>query len=424
MSPEEKNSTQATSGDSRPTPYPWLTPLMIVMAVVALAIGGLALHYIETRLVAVSGETLALAASDIADKLDLLLDARYGDIQITAQASAFQSGDRAAMTRHLTALMEASPVYQWMGVTDAQGRIIAATDPTSVDQDRSGSDWFRAVRDRGDIHVQDAQVSEDSGGIMAVSFTAPIRSPGGAFLGAVTTRVGLPVLEDVFAQTTNALQAQYGTGTRIEHQFLQRDGTVISDSLLREEGMLNLKLLGLPSALFTDSAQAGYVEEQHLRRHVPVVTGYAQTEQHGNYYGLHWGVLVRMDREDILVPTRTVLWKVGAAGALVFAPMLGFLLWATGRLRKEWMVAQKETAHAIAAEQELTARNRELEQTLLEVKVLRGFIPICASCKKIRNDQGYWQQIETYIQNHSEALFSHGMCQECMKKLYPEFSVE
>ena len=75
-------------------------------------------------------------------------------------------------------------------------------------------------------------------------------------------------------------------------------------------------------------------------------------------------------------------------------------------------------------ERELTEKNRELEQVLREVKVLRGFIPICASCKKIRNDQGYWQHLETYLQEHSEALFSHSICKDCMKKLYPDFADE
>jgi PAS domain S-box-containing protein len=343
------------------------------MTVVALVIGGRTLYYVEDRLVASTGESLALAASDIADKLDLLLAERYGDIQMMAQAKVFHERDVAAMTAHLHALREAYPVYAWLGVTDAQGRIIAATDPTSVGQDRSGREWFRFVRNRDAVHVRDAQPSEDSGGVMAVSFTAPIRSPGGAFLGAVTTRMGLPVLEDVFARTTNALQAQYGTRTRIEHQFLQRDGTVIADSLLREEGTLNLKQLGMPSALSTDSAQPGYAEEMHFRRQVPVVTGYAQTEQHGNYYGLHWGVLVRMDREDILAPTRMVLWKVGAAGASVFVPMLGFLLWSTGRLWHEWALAQEETAHAAKAEaeaRESDARTRLIINTAPDAIVI------------------------------------------------------
>jgi CheY-like chemotaxis protein len=70
-------------------------------------------------------------------------------------------------------------------------------------------------------------------------------------------------------------------------------------------------------------------------------------------------------------------------------------------------------------EMELSRSNEELQQALREVKVLRGLIPICASCKKIRNDGGFWQQIEEYIGEHSEAEFSHGICQPCLKKLYP-----
>lgn len=63
----------------------------------------------------------------------------------------------------------------------------------------------------------------------------------------------------------------------------------------------------------------------------------------------------------------------------------------------------------------------ELKDALYTVKTLRGFLPICASCKKIRDDAGYWNQIESYIQTHSEAQFSHSICPDCAKKLYPNF---
>lgn len=61
----------------------------------------------------------------------------------------------------------------------------------------------------------------------------------------------------------------------------------------------------------------------------------------------------------------------------------------------------------------------ELKAALKDVKILKGFIPICASCKKIRNDDGYWDQIEVYIRDHSDAEFSHGICPDCIEKLYP-----
>ncbi len=65
----------------------------------------------------------------------------------------------------------------------------------------------------------------------------------------------------------------------------------------------------------------------------------------------------------------------------------------------------------------------ELEGALAEVNTLSGLLPICASCKKIRDDQGYWNQIESYIQAHSDAEFSHGICPDCAQRLYPEISL-
>jgi hypothetical protein len=56
-----------------------------------------------------------------------------------------------------------------------------------------------------------------------------------------------------------------------------------------------------------------------------------------------------------------------------------------------------------------------------DVKTLSGLLPICSSCKKIRDDSGYWRTLERYISDHSEAQFSHGLCDECMRKLYREF---
>ncbi|MBF0529927.1 MAG: PAS domain S-box protein, partial [Deltaproteobacteria bacterium] len=72
------------------------------------------------------------------------------------------------------------------------------------------------------------------------------------------------------------------------------------------------------------------------------------------------------------------------------------------------------------AEEERERLIQELQVALNEVKTLRGFIPICASCKKIRNDEGYWEQIEEYISDRSEAQFSHGICPDCAKKYYPD----
>lgn len=67
---------------------------------------------------------------------------------------------------------------------------------------------------------------------------------------------------------------------------------------------------------------------------------------------------------------------------------------------------------------------QKLENALKEVKTLQGFLPICSSCKKIRDDKGYWQQVEEYITTHSDTQFTHSICPTCTQKLYPDLDIE
>lgn len=75
------------------------------------------------------------------------------------------------------------------------------------------------------------------------------------------------------------------------------------------------------------------------------------------------------------------------------------------------------------AEEERNRLIQKLQEALAKVKTLSGLLPICSSCKKIRDDKGYWNQIEAYIRDHSEAEFSHGICPECARKLYPDWNI-
>jgi hypothetical protein len=61
-----------------------------------------------------------------------------------------------------------------------------------------------------------------------------------------------------------------------------------------------------------------------------------------------------------------------------------------------------------------------VDQALADVKVLGGLIPICSSCKKIRDDRGFWNQLEAYLNDHSEATLTHGICPDCAQKIYPD----
>lgn len=72
---------------------------------------------------------------------------------------------------------------------------------------------------------------------------------------------------------------------------------------------------------------------------------------------------------------------------------------------------------------ELSRTMKELQEALENVKILSGMLPICSHCKKIRDDEGYWNQLEVFIDKHSEAKFSHSICPDCAHKLYPDLDI-
>ena len=78
----------------------------------------------------------------------------------------------------------------------------------------------------------------------------------------------------------------------------------------------------------------------------------------------------------------------------------------------------------IAIQDRLSEKVSELEDALKQIKTLSGIMPICAGCKKIRDDQGYWNQVETFLSAHSEAEFTHGLCPDCINRLFPSVKMD
>ena len=90
-------------------------------------------------------------------------------------------------------------------------------------------------------------------------------------------------------------------------------------------------------------------------------------------------------------------------------------------IRNLQMELQEKNAQLEMKNEQLQEKNVQLQEALDNIKTLKGFIPICASCKKIRDDEGFWEQVEVYVRDHTEAEFSHGICPDCAHELYPEF---
>jgi PAS domain S-box-containing protein len=128
--------------------------------------------------------------------------------------------------------------------------------------------------------------------------------------------------------------------------------------------------MGLLSAVLIERSESGYIEEEHQRRHVPVITGYARTQGLGDFESLHWTVLMRMDRRDVLAPIREILWKLGLAGASVMVPTLGLLLWSMRRVQKE---------HVRAMQSEVSLRESEAHTRRIVETALDAFIGMDAA---------------------------------------------
>lgn len=356
---------------AEPRRYVWLPYLIVLMTVFALGLGTFVLGYVERHMVAASGQELMLAATEVSDKLDRLLFERHADADMMARAFALRASDRQFLTGYLNWMKAAyAPTYLWLGVTNQQGIMIAATDSRLVGQDYSRSAWFQAARAERSIIADDVMVHDADRGVETVAFTAPIVDAQGTFLGVVTSRIAVPTIEEVATRTIWSLEHRSGFVGSVEFQMLTRSGRVFVDShLQQQDGQLNLLAMGLPSAVAGRSASPGFIEEEHLRRHVRVVTGYASTKGLEHFRGHGWTVLMRMDRDYVLQPIRSLLWKVGIGGTVVWVPLVALLLWSTSRLRAEYRQAQHESAWARAAEAALLQsqeRNRAIVDTAMD----------------------------------------------------------
>lgn len=92
--------------------------------------------------------------------------------------------------------------------------------------------------------------------------------------------------------------------------------------------------------------------------------------------------------------------------------------------QKELQIAVEMVLYKAKIDRERAELTLELQKALEKVKLLSGLLPICCHCKRVRDDKGYWNQIEAYIRDHSEVEFSHGLCDDCFEKYYQDIHME
>jgi hypothetical protein len=121
------------------------------------------------------------------------------------------------------------------------------------------------------------------------------------------------------------------------------------------------------------------------------------------------------------VPLTLILkYLLFSLGPILFLLALAGLWYLKRKVARKTQSLRAEIKERIEAEEEKEKLIIELQKALEDVKTLGGLLPICAACKKIRDDKGYWNQLEGYIEEHTGTAFSHGICPDCAKKLYPD----
>lgn len=331
-------------------PYETIVRSTIIMTVMGLAAACLSFYSIERHLVEAAGQTMVLAAEEGARRLDHYLEERHGDLTVLARSRIVRGGDPTAVTAHLRYLQETYTGYAALAMADQTGKIVAGTAPTLIGQRADTERWFQAAQSARALIVFDARPTAEAGGMTAVTIAAPVYAHDGSFLGVVAGWIGVPYLEDLLKETTEVLKSQRGAEARIEYMLLSVRGDLLADSIFRQEGTANLQRLGVTSALAIGESGSGFVEEEHGRAGIDVVTGYAQTRGSLHLRSLNWGVMIRVDRDSVRAPIISLLSKLGLGGLSIAVPMVLLLLWSAKRLEQ---AAQEESSRATSSEEAL-----------------------------------------------------------------------
>ena len=343
-------------------PHRLATCLVLLMMILGMLFIGWGAYTVERRLINSTGYSLVQAAGDAASKLELAIAERQRDVEAFAGSSIARGHDHHALTAYLYRLFWNYRAFQWFGVTDSRGKLIASTDPSIVGQDRSASVWFQEALKSHSVKMLDATPAREAHNRLAITFTAPIITLTGEFHGVFAAVVEMPYLVDLLDRTTRVLQdVAWLEESPIEYQILDRNGVLLADSHLRQEGHVNLYAMGLPSARSVAISRRGFVEESHLRRHLQVITAFAQVNVLQPESPLRWGILIRVDRDSVLKPIRSFLKQLIMIAMLVLVPTAALLLWLVQQVHSKWLLATQESARASHAECALSARVEALD---------------------------------------------------------------
>jgi hypothetical protein len=288
-----------------------------------------------------------------------------------------------------------------------------------VDTEDAGDKWYIRAKDMVLAYETNVDFDSANDGTMTIFVNYKVFDYDGKFLGI--TGIGLTV--DSVKKSIHRYQTKYQRNI----YFTDLTGNIIlhcQDSLDTTGNIRDIEgLAPLADTLLSNTQHSASFQRHgqtiHINsRFIPELDWYLLVEQKEDIASSAIFKTLLTNILICVVVTLLVIWLINFT-VRAYRTKLDDLAAHDEELQKRNHHQAKEIS---AQNKELTQNNRELKKALSKVNQLSGFLPICASCKKIRDDQGYWNQIETYIEHHSEAEFSHSICPECTEKLYPEIS--
>jgi two-component system sensor histidine kinase/response regulator len=299
------------------------------------------------------------------------------------------------------------------------GALLAATGGFQVDA-QVAELARRALAERTALLSPLRRIERGGTDALAIDVAAPLLAVDergtrtvGVTIGRVDPRWALFPL--VQSWPTDSPSAESLVVTREGDQVL-----FLNDLRHRKETALRLRLPVADRDLIASRAvrgERGVVEGVDYRG-IPVLADVEPIE------GTDWLLVSKIDQVEAYAPLRDYFWGYGAFLALAAVTAGAAARMRVRREREEGLRREHEETvrrvdALVAARAERERLIASLQKALDEVKTLSGIVPICAACKRIRDDEGYWSQVEAYVSRHTEARFSHGICPECAARLYP-----
>lgn len=387
MCPFTQNKAQTSAPQpTSPAPVSWQTRLnslssttirgIVFGLIVSLALGmvPLTLFLVKQELIARAGETVALGAADIADKLDIVLNERLGDIQAFARSPLITQRTPEQIIGYLDHLKLLYPMYQRLSVVDAEGRVTASTDRTFVNRSWQSAAWIDSIRQIGHPHAEIIlQPGRPDGSLRTVRFTAQLHTPNGSWHGAIVTEINEKTLRAFVTQTTQRSSRSTAQPEITEFMVLSGTGETLLTSAMLPDTPPTRDPAHLSSTVLANQGQTGYVEEVDAGSGIDALTGYARMVGLPQSEDFQWRILVRADRRVVLQSIWTLLWKLVGIGTACLLPLLGLFYWS-------WQRQVADEARATMARRALEAneaRIRKIVDIALDAVVTideRGFV--------------------------------------------------